>query len=289
MFDPDLLKRVHCAWLASRRAGRPTLVTEPRSWLRGGEAETVELREYAPGDDYRCVDWMLCARRDELLTRVPRLGEDFHLYVLLDCSASMGLGNPAKFHLARRVAAAVGYVALSSLCCLGVTAFCGGIVADLPPARHKGRLPGLLRFLERLTLQTGPTDLQRAAERFASRYQRHGPTIVISDLCDRRGFQHGLDVLRHRGYEPRVVQIYDAREAEPQLLGDVELVDVETQAARPVTLTERSLRRYRELFAWFQGSVREYCARHALVWQQIANTAPEEDVLWSVLGGGPSV
>ncbi len=122
------------------------------------------------------------------------------------------------------------------------------------------------------------------AESFVRRYQRHGPVVVISDLYDRRGFRHALDVLRCRGYEPRVVQIHDPREAEPEFLGDVELFDVEAETARQVTVTERAVRRYRELFARFRRSVRDYCARYAIDCLQIASDAPENEVLSKVLG-----
>ncbi len=47
---------------------------------------------------------------------------------------------------------------------------------------------------------------------------------MVSDLYDPAGFERGLDLLRHHRYEPHIVQIYDRREAEPALLGDMELL-----------------------------------------------------------------
>ena len=79
---------------------------------------------------------------------------------------------------------------------------------------------------------------------------------MISDLFDPKGFQRGLDLLRHHRYEPHVVQIFDRREADPGIKGDVELLDVETGAIRKVTITERNLRQYRRIFAAFLESVR---------------------------------
>ena len=252
MFDSELLKRLHYLWQAAA----------PRKKSRGSEA--AELRDYVPGDDYRDIDWIRCARHDELLTKTYQPVDDPHVYVLLDCSRSMGLGSPPKLGLARQIAAAVGYAALEGLARLSVAAFSDRIVAELPPIRHKTRAPKLLHFLGQIGLQDTPTDLKRTAEGLAGRYQRHGPVVVISDLYDRRGFQPGLDLLRLRGYEPRLVQIHAPREAEPEVLGELELFDVETETTRPVTITRRALRRYRELFGQFQESVRGYCARHGL-------------------------
>ena len=275
MFDPELLKRLHYLWLEAA----------PRQKSSGSEA--VGLRDYVPGDDYRDIDWIRCARHDDLLTKTFQPVDDPHVYILLDCSRSMGLGSPPKFSLARQIAAAVGYAALEGLARLSVAAFSGGIVTELPPIRHKTRAPKLLRFLRHLSLWDTPTDLQRTAKGLAGRYQRHGPVVVISDLYDRRGFQPGLDLLRHRGYEPRLVQVHAPREAEPDLLGELELFDVETETTRPVTITRRALRRYRELFGQFQESVRGYCAKHRLACVQVASDVPEDDVLSRVLGGEP--
>jgi uncharacterized protein (DUF58 family) len=286
MLDSELLKRLDYLLLVAGHAGDRSLVAASRERRLAGGLETAGLRDYAPGDDYRHIDWTRAARHDELLTRTFEPPEDPHLYILLDCSPSMGLGSGAKFRLARQIAAALGYVALKNLARLSVAAFSDGIVAELPPIRHKTRAPRLLGFLRRLDVQGTRTDLKRTAASFAGRYQRHGPAVVISDLYDRRGFQAGLDVLRHRGYEPRLVQIHDPGEARSDLLGDLELFDVESETARQTTITERAARRYRELFVQFQESVRSYCARHGLPCLQVAGDTPEDEVLLKVLRAG---
>jgi len=285
MIDSQWLKRLHHLSRIAGRAGRASLVAPPRESRSRGASRVAGLRDYSPGDDYRQIDWVRCARHDELLSRTFEPAEDLHVYILLDCSPSMGLGSPAKFDLARQVAAALGYVALQDLARLSVAAFSERIVAQLPPIRHKARILRLLRFLRQLPLQGTRTDLKRTAEGFVGRYQRHGPVVVISDLYDQHGFQPGLEVLRHRGYEPRLVQIHAPGEARPDLLGDLELLDVEAQTVRQVTVTEWALRRYQDLFAEFQQSVRSYSAKHGLACVQVAGDAPEDEVLLRVLGG----
>ena len=286
MFDPELLKRFRYLSLTARRAGGRGLLA-PRETRRSAGTVAIGLRDYAPGDDYRQIDWTACARRDELLTRVVTADPDRHVYVLLDCSPSMGTGHPAKFQLARRIAAVAGYAALAEGARLSVVAFADGIVAELPAVRHENRIPKLLRFLDQLELQGERTDLARAVEAFVRRYQRHGPALVIGDLYDPDGFQRGLDVLRDRGYDVRLAQIHDPHETDPQLLGDVELFDVEAQTGRRATVTEQTVQRYRELYAEFQTSVGRYCSRHGIPRIPVACDAEEDEVLLEVLAGKP--
>ncbi len=81
------------------------------------------------------------------------------------------------------------------------------------------------------------------------------------------------------------MHVYDSRDAEPTLLGDVELFDVESGAAVEVTVTEETLRRYRALLDRFHGSVRSYCAKHGIGCMQLASDTPPNRVLAGVFSG----
>ncbi len=143
---------------------------------------------------------------------------------------------------------------------------------------------GCCRFLEALSPRGKKTDLLRAVEMFVRRPQRQGPVVVISDLYDPAVFSSGFDLLRFYGYDPRLVHLVDPSDAEPALLGDVELIDVESQTGTNVTITERTVRRYRALVAEFHESVREYCRRRGIVYMPIPCDMPEDEVFLRVLG-----
>ena len=114
-------------------------------------------------------------------------------------------------------------------------------------------------------LHRNPNSVTGKATGFVHRDQRRRLVVIVSDLYDPNGFERGLDLLRHRRYEPHVVQMYDKYEKEPSdILGDVEMWDVESGTSRKVTVTEKNLRQYRQLFEEFQQSVQSYCNRHSL-------------------------
>src|SRR5690606_32860737 len=115
--------------------------------------------EYASGDDLRYLDWNIYARHGELLLKRFQEEEDLHVYFLLDCSASMGFGEGVKFDLARQLAAALAYIALSEMDRISVIAFNDRIWSDFPLSRGKARILSLLKFLENTPLGGGDTDL----------------------------------------------------------------------------------------------------------------------------------
>lgn len=285
LFSSDFLTRLqHIAGVSCALGDR--MLAGPRGRRRTAGIEIAGHRDYTPGDDYRMVDWHICARHDELVSRRIVGEADYHAYILLDCSASMGLGEPSKFDAARQAVATLAYVALANLDRLCVTAFCDRMVADFGPVRDKIRIVRLMRFLEKLTPQPGVTDLAGAAKRFVARHQRHGPVVVVSDLYDPAGFEAGLDVLRRSGYQPRVVKIYDPSESDPKGLGDVELLDLESGSSWPVTLTAKHVEKYRHLFQQHRQAVHSYCGKYTLPCVEIPANLPQDELLRSAIGAG---
>ena len=187
LFDGDFLKKLEYLSLVSRRVFRGQLLAQRRTMQLGGGIEFADHREYAPGDDFRYIDWNVYARHDELLLKRFQEEEDLHVFILIDCSASMSVGSPPKFDYARRVAAAaLAYIALADLDRVAVVAFAGDVVADFPLTRGKARILSLLKFLEQLPAQGTLTDLKRSAQSFVHRMQglRRGLVVVVSDLFD---------------------------------------------------------------------------------------------------------
>ena len=265
LFDSEFLKKLEYLSLVSKRVFRGSLMAQRRTMQLGTGIEFADHREYYPGDDYRYLDWNLFARFNQLLLKRFQEEEDLHCYFLVDCSRSMAFGDPPKFDFVRQVAAALAYIALADLDRIAVTAFADDIVDDFPLTRGKGRILSLLKFMESLRAQGADTNLERVATGFVHRNQRRGLVVVLSDLFDLNGFERGLDLLRHRRYELHLVQTYDRYEREPpDMLGDVEMWDVESGAARKVTVTEKNLRQYKKLFDEFQERVQAYGNRYGL-------------------------
>jgi uncharacterized protein (DUF58 family) len=283
LFDTQFLKKLEYLSLVSRRVFRGQLLAQRRTMQLGGGIEFADHRDYTPGDDFRYLDWNLFARHEELLLKRFQEEEDLHVYLLLDCSRSMGFGKPPKFDFARQVTAALAYIALADLDRIAVVAFAADIVADFPLTRGKARILTLLKYLENLQPQGTLTDLGRVATGFVHRGQRRGLAIVVSDLYDPSGYERGLDILRHHRYEPHVIQIFDRMEADPNLLGDVELVDIETDAAQKVTVTERSLRQYRKIFDDFQQSVHRYCRAYGLNCTRTSTEIPFDELVLKMM------
>jgi uncharacterized protein (DUF58 family) len=279
LFPSDFLTRLEYLSIISKRVFRGRLLAQRRTMQLGAGIEFSDHREYTHGDDLRYLDWHVYARLGDLLLKRFQEEQDLHVYILVDCSRSMGFGQPAKFDLARHLTAALAYIALADLDRVAVFAFADGVLGEFPLARGKARILPLLHFLEGLEVAGQDTNLSKAVQAMLHRSPRSGMAIVVSDLFDEHGFQPGLDQLRYRRFDAHVIQLHHPREADPALLGDVELVDVETESIRKVTVSERNVRTYQRLFTDHQRAVRDYCRNYRFGCMQTPSTGPFDDLI----------
>lgn len=289
LFGNDFLTKLEYLSLVSRKVFRGQLMAQRRTMKLGSGIEFADHRQYTPGDDFRYLDWNLYARHDELLLKRFQEEEDLHVYFLVDCSRSMQSGSPAKFDLARQVCAALAYIALANLDRVSVTAFDSGIQGHFPLTRGKARILSLMQFLEGLSASGNNTQLADLVRQFVLRAPRKGLVVVLSDLFDPGGFDKGIDVLRHYGFEPHLVQIHSPADADPKLLGDVELQDVETGETRKRTISEKHLQEYRRVFEAFLTKVRDYCSTYGIGCTVTNTSATFEQLVLGMLrtsGGG---
>jgi uncharacterized protein (DUF58 family) len=289
VFDSEFLKRLEYLSLLSKRVFKGQLLAQRRTKQTGGGIEFADHREYIHGDDLRYLDWNVYARLGDLLLKRFQEEEDLHVYILLDCSRSMDstLSEPSlavsKFVFARQIAAALAYIALADLDRVSIIGYDNRIRATLPLMRGKDNVLSLLRFLEQRSTSGDQTDLAAVASDFVRRAPRSGLALIISDLYDQKGFRSGVDLLRHRRFEPHVIQIHTLAEAKPDLLGDVELQDVESNQIRKVTVTERKLKQYETMFQTFLRDVEAYCRTYGLSHTRATTDVPFDDVLLKMM------
>lgn len=229
--------------LAYRRSQSGLYAGERRSPRAARSPEFSDFRAYVSGDDFRQIDWRAYARFEKLMLRLYVAEEEACLNVVLDTSASMSLGEPPKWPAARRLAAALCFLGLSAMDRVQVGPLRG---AHLPALRGRDGVSRIWRFLEGLepSGEAAPEDIARL------RWLRPGMTVVISDfLVEEASWAPVLATLRGRRQEPVLWQVLAADEEDPDLSGDLKLIDVESGNGRELTITPRLLGEYRRALA----------------------------------------
>ena len=235
---------------------------------RGSSAEFLEHRPYAAGDDLRRMDWLAFARTGAPVLKLFRAEEDVVVRLVVDASGSLDFGDPPKLLVAKRLAAAIGYMALASSERAQVLTAGEGLVRVREPVRGRGALAALLRELDEVTASRG-TDLTRAIDGAVLRAERPGMLVVTSDFFDPGRFDEALGRAAAAGHDVALVQVLAPEEIEPPWDGDLALEDAESGTTLDVTLDDRAAEAYRErlegLFAMLRATAKRLRAPYVRV------------------------
>jgi uncharacterized protein (DUF58 family) len=287
LFDEAFVKKLEVLHIISRKIASGQMRADRRSKKIGSGIEFADHRAYAPGDDFRHLDWNLYMRTRKLLLRLFEEEEDLYIYLLVDCSDSMGLGvdGETKLRYAKQLAGALAYIGLANLDRVAVVPFNTRLTDRLPPSRGRGQIYKVFRFLTGLKSQ-GQTQLKDSLRTFVSQNKRRGLAVVLSDFYDPDGFEEGLNFLRYQKYEVIAIQLHDRAELNPALRGDLTLVDCETGQQREVTVTAGLLKKYQEAFEAWSQEIEDFCSQRQLLYFRAAIQEPFDEVVLRIFRAG---
>ena len=285
LFDDEFQRKLEMLSIVSRRVFSGRLRAERRSKKKGSGIEFADHRDYVAGDDFRSVDWNVYQRFGKLLVRLYEEEEDLSIYLIVDCSSSMGFGDKKKFDQARRLCAALAYVGLANLDRVTIVGVNDALISRMPTTRGKGRIFRVFEFLSQLE-PGGVTDLQTALTTFVAQHKRRGLAILFSDLYDPAGFEAGINVLRFNKFEPYVVELVDPAEARPSLKGDVRIYDCETGEERELTITDGMLDKMQRAVSDYRAGIERFCAQKQVPYFPADVNTPFDELVLRVFRRG---
>ncbi len=281
LLSPELLARLERLELVSRRVFRGRLKGERRSKRKGQSVEFADFRNYTLGDDLRFIDWNLYARLDRLFLKLFLEEEDLHFYTLIDASASMGFGSPTKLHVAKQLAAALGYVGLCRADRVKVAAL-GPPAGSAPVLRGRSSMWRMIDYLNNIE-PVHNVSLAEGVKDFCLRSPGNGVVLLITDLMDKAGYESALRMLVGRRMDVFLLHLLAPEELDPPLSGDIKLVDVEDGDLAEITVSRILLKRYRETLASFIEQAKTFCARRGVTYLRLRSDEPVDRMVTSYL------
>lgn len=282
LLEPGFLAKLEQLELTSRKILAGRLKGERRSKRKGSSVEFADHREYVVGDDLRHIDWNIMIRLDRLFIKLFEEEEDLHFHIVLDISKSMDFGDPTKLAFCKKVAAALAFVGLVNLDRVVISTFSDNLVASSRPARGRTSLMRVFDFIDKIEPAQG-SHFADSLRTFAIRNVGKGIVVVLSDLLDKRGFDAGLRYLLAKQMDVYVVHVMSAEELEPELAGDLRLVDCEDGDQADVTVSAPLIARYKNNLAAFQQAAREYCTKRGMAYLFTSNKTPFERLVLTYL------
>ena len=135
MLPKEILKKVREIEIRTNRLVNEVFAGEYESVFKGRGIEFAEVREYAPGDDVRTIDWNVTARFGKPFVKQFIEERELTVMLLVDLSGSEDFGSVArvKREIVAEVAALLAFSAIVNNDKVGYIAFSDQVEKFIPP------------------------------------------------------------------------------------------------------------------------------------------------------------
>jgi uncharacterized protein (DUF58 family) len=284
--DSKVVSRLAAVPLFARRPMQGNVSGRHPSPHRGSSVEFAEYRKYVPGDDLRRLDWRAYGRTDRFYVKEFEADTNLRCCVVLDTSGSMGFGSTgvSKIEYARRIAAALGYLALQQGDAVGLACVANGLIRNVLPKRNPAHLISVFDLLEQAKPQ-GETQLVPVLHELAETIRKRALVVIISDLFVEpellRGcFQH----LRFRRHDVAIFHLLDPQEIDFNFRRPMRFIDMEGGPAifaDPNEIADRYLR----ALADYQTALKQHVLESSVDYHRVMLNEDYEKVLMRFLVG----
>ena len=164
------------------------------------------------------------------------------------------------------------------------------VIEGLPPQKGQGNIQRIIDYAGRLEFG-GLTSLERCFHEFRPSRRRYGIIFVISDLYG-QGIDEAIRSVRHASTWPgetHFIHVHHPWEEKPDLDGEIELVDVETEEHRRLWFTRRDRARYEERFELFLKDLEHACKSRQIDYQRWRTDFPFEELFLDLLSRGSAL
>jgi uncharacterized protein (DUF58 family) len=246
----ELVRRVAQIELRARRASQNEIAGPYRSMFRGRGMDFDDVREYAPGDEVRTIDWNVTARAGRPFVKQFREERDVTLQLLVDVSASSDYGSlhGCKRDLAAELAAVLALSGARNNDKVGLVLYSDRIEGYVPPRRGRMHALKVLHEILACRPEGRGTDLARAIDFVRERTRRRSMVFVLSDLQaiadDPKAVQSLRSALRPaaRRHDLVALHVIDPLELELPDVGLLTLEDAESGEVVQLDTGSRSVR-----------------------------------------------
>lgn len=233
-----------------------------KSKAKGVSVEFSDYREYAPGDDFRRIDWNAYGRFDKFFVKVFMEEREGIFNFFIDKSKSMDYGTVNKKDTALKVVAALSYIALNNLDRVNISTMDNGNVESIKSAAGNKAFQRILRELENLEFK-GSTDLAKSIKKRP--LSPRGVSVIVSDFFNNEGLKDLEDALKYLAFKKQdiiLVQILSEEELNPEFNNEITFIDSETNENVKMSLTPNIIKEYKSTLKIYKKSIEDLAKKY---------------------------
>ncbi len=241
--DPkEILKKIRRLELRTRRLVNSSFAGQYHSVFKGRGMNFDEVREYAPGDEIRSIDWNVTARMNTPYVKKFTEEREMTVMLLVDVSASGTFGSVelSKRELAAEVAAILAFSAIINNDKVGLLLFSDTVELFIAPKKGRMHILRLIREMLYFEPKGTRTNLSVALEYLNKVITRRAVVFAISDFIA-PDYTKALTVASRR-HDVVALPVVDPGEETLPDVGLVTFEDAETGEQIEINTSSRAVR-----------------------------------------------
>jgi hypothetical protein len=197
----------------------------------------------------------------------------------------MACGNPEKAEAALKIAAAFGYLSVSSMDRVSYKLLKGNKAEELPfTITSKDSFYRAAQMLERTDFE-GDTDLEKSVLNIEKPGYDDGLTIIISDFFTESDWKKMVDFLVYRRREVLMIQVLSPDELYPGFDGRIHMMDSEApsfgdERNMKMIVSRKSIEAYQMALDEYENELIDFCASRGVTFFTVCSDEPIEKVIF---------
>jgi uncharacterized protein (DUF58 family) len=184
MLPAEIIKKIKKVHIRTGRTVNTLMAGQYKSVFRGSGMEFEEVREYAPGDDVKSIDWKVSARLGRPFVKRYREERELIVMLLVDLSASgrFGTRESSKQEVAAETAAILAFNAIRNNDKVGAILFTDRVERYIPPQKGSGHVWRVIKEVFAYQPQHRGTNISEAVGFLGRVCRKRSTAFVISDF-----------------------------------------------------------------------------------------------------------
>jgi len=224
----ELMQKIRAIQIKTSHLVTELMAGEYVSAFKGRGMEFNAVREYAPGDDVRLIDWNVTARMDQPFIKEYIEERELNVMLMVDVSSSGEFGSNEKLknEISAEVASILAFAAIRNNDKIGLIVFSNKIEHYIPPKKGKAHVWNIIRTILNYQPEGRLTDLNIPLEYLLKIQKRKCIAFLISDF-QATNYETNVKLARQK-HDLVAISISDPRERDLPKVGLINLRDSET-------------------------------------------------------------
>jgi len=232
--------------------------------FKGDGLDFAEIRNYNSGDDIKKINWKATAKTGELKLNEFHEERELHIVVVAMLSGSLLFGTKRlKNEVMAELLALIGFSAINNGDRFESIIFSNKLERHFKPSKRVGQVEGAVEELLSINPIGKEANFSELATFLQAKLKKKAIVIILSD------FYEEIDLILLSRHQLYTIAVRDHFEEEPNLSGELELIDPISQKEMELNINSNIIKKYKNAIKNLDNKLKEQALEYGATYGKI--------------------